>query len=232
MKSVTVSICFTLPLLSPIHALLHHVLLCVSLFSWMLPPVLMISMSLFLLCIQKLFCYTYVGIFAVSSSFISYIFSPDFFSFTWPLEISSLILDKGSCLASLLTEKVGLRSLLLAEAGARAFLSGIFSPFPDLSVFLEVLLLLISSWCPSGWQHCLVPDLYWWQCCKKPVVSHFLTAHLSDKPDSLLDDLEDTEHVQTGYKEKLAHPEDSRAMKQGPREALGSQISVVFKIQL
>lgn len=64
------------------------------------------------------------------------------------------------------------------------------------------------------------------------VVSHFLTAHLSDKPDSLLDDLEDTEHDQTGYKEKPDHPEDSCAMKQGPREALGSQISVFFKIQL
>lgn len=88
----------------------------------------MLPTSLFLLCIQKWFPHTCLGIFAVSFSFISYVLSPNPFSFTWPLEISSLILDAGSWLASLLKQEVGLRSILLAEAGAKAFLSGIFLP--------------------------------------------------------------------------------------------------------
>lgn len=135
MKSVAVSICFTLPLSNPTHALFHLILLCecssvsqaavsppnasyqfVSpLSSQMIPPCL----SGWFFCIILLYLLVYS--------------SHTLFFYTWLLDISSQILDPVPWSASLLTEEVGfVRSIVPTKSGPRQFLSDIQPFFPVL----------------------------------------------------------------------------------------------------
>jgi len=128
----------------------------ISLLTRLLLLLFMLPVSLFLSSPPKRCLHFCLAVFAVSSSFVSYMFPPFPMFYAWLLDTGFLILDPVPQLASLLTEWVRfLRSLVLAKLGARQFLSDIYPC--SLNSLSSLSVLLISFWYLSGWHAFLVP---------------------------------------------------------------------------